>query len=206
LIGYPYRATNSKVDETSVTHVNPAVDAMQTAYLKARAVTAQMQDVPNSEGIIIVAADTTVAINGQMLGKPTDTADAGRMLRALRGRTHTVHTGMALIDLTSGREIQDVNTATVTMRLYGKQEMAAYIASGDPMDKAGAYAIQHPGFQPVARLQGCFMTVMGLSVCHLIQVLGRLGVPPLADSTAVQDAHQGYTCPIYDNIAPRLQK
>ena len=128
------------------------------------------------------------------------------MLRALRNRPHEVHTGVVLTALPTGREVSGVNTAVVTMRNYSDAEIAAYIASGDPMDKAGAYAIQHPGFRPVARLEGCFTGVMGLSVCHLVQLFSELELMVKAEKTAVAAAHHHYPCPLFDEIAGNLIK
>ncbi len=84
--------------------------------------------------------------------------------------------------------------------------MFAYIASGDPMDKAGAYAIQHPLFRPVEELIGCYLGVMGLSICHLLHLLQQIELPFLADVKALKAAHQGYECSLYDNIAQKHGK
>jgi septum formation protein len=135
-----------------------------------------------------------------MLGKPVDAADARRMLLALRGRSHDVHTGTVLLDLATGQEVSGVNSSVVTMRHYSDAEMDAYIASGDPLDKAGAYAIQARDFNPVALLDGCFTGVMGLSICHLLMLFPQLGVAMRADLTAVATAHQHYSCPLLDRI------
>jgi predicted house-cleaning NTP pyrophosphatase (Maf/HAM1 superfamily) len=114
------------------------------------------------------------------------------MLRALRGRPHQVHTGVCVIDPGDGREVSSVHTAAVTMRAYSDAEIDAYIAGGDPFDKAGAYAIQHPTFRPVAAIKGCYLGVMGLSLCDLIPLLRELGVPDRFDPAALVDAHQGH--------------
>lgn len=151
-----------------------------------------------------MAADTIVVLDGQALGKPADEAEAWSMLRALRGRTHEVHTGLVLLDLTEGREICESRFSVVTMRDYSDQEIEAYIATGDPMDKAGAYAIQHHWFRPVNQLEGCFTGVMGLSVCHLLQALNGLGLETAADMTALAAAHQGFACPLYDALSQSL--
>ncbi len=178
LCGYPFDVDIIPVDESSVTHPDPAQNCVQTAQLKARAVADSLENTDKSESFII-AADTIVAINGRMLGKPGDTAQAFHMLRLLRDRIHQVHTGVSVIDLRSGREIHGNHTAEVKMRAYSDQEIADYIATGDPLDKAGAYAIQHPQFQPVVQLEGCFLGVMGLSICHLLQLLSQLNVPTI---------------------------
>jgi predicted house-cleaning NTP pyrophosphatase (Maf/HAM1 superfamily) len=86
------------------------------------------------------------------------------------------------------------------MRAYGPDEIDAYVATGDPLDKAGAYAIQHPVFNPVARLEGCYLSVMGLSLCELILLLQCLDVPTRADRAKLAAAHQGYACPVFDRL------
>jgi septum formation protein len=204
LLGYPFRAMSADVDEDLVTDADPAVNVIRTARLKAEKTAKDRRQSAGNHNGIIVAADTTVALAAEMLNKPADAADARRMLTVLRNRPHEVHTGVVLIDLSTGREVSGVNTAVVTMRNYSDDEIEAYIASGDPMDKAGAYAIQHPAFRPVARLEGCFTGVMGLSVCHLLQLLSELGVPLKAEVTAVASAHQHYHCSLFDEIVDQF--
>jgi len=152
------------------------------AVAKARAVGANE---PTFDGLIL-AADTTVILDGEMLSKPTDSADARRMLRLLRGRGHQVATGVALYDgrdevLTSGRLC-----TSVWMRAYSDAELEAYVATGDPLDKAGAYAVQHEIFHPVERVEGCYLTVMGLPLCLVARLLRARGVslPPLLAASA----------------------
>jgi MAF protein len=203
LLGYPFETMSADVDESQVTDPEPAVNVVGTARLKSVAIAEQLRGRAGYEDAIIIAADTTVALDGEMLGKPTDAADARRMLTALRNRSHEVHTGVTLLALASGQEVSGVNTAVVTMRDYSDSEMDAYIATGDPMDKAGAYAIQHAAFQPVAHLDGCFTGVMGLSICHLLQLTAQLGLPLRADLTAVAQAHQHYPCPYFDRIVAK---
>ena len=200
LLGVAYEVMPAAVDERQVTHPDPAVNVVKTAQLKALTIATQLQGRSDNARKVIITADTTVALDGQMLGKPSDAADARRMLQSLRNRRHEVHTGVALLALATGQEVCGVNTAVVTMRDYTDAEIETYIASGDPLDKAGAYAIQHPSFRPVARLDGCFTGVMGLSVCYLLPLLPQLGVPVAAELTAVRHAHQQYPCPLYDKI------
>ncbi len=202
LLGYPVQVQVADVDESSVTHPDPAVNVVETAVLKATTIADRLHN--RAQSALIIAADTTVALGQNMMGKPVDAAAAYDMLVALRNRQHHVHTGLVVLDLRSGQLVKRVNTAVVTMRAYGDDEIAAYVASGDPLDKAGAYAIQHPIFQPVAELTGCYTAVMGLSICELIRVLDNLGVPRRADLTAVAAAHQiaqrHYPCPVYDQL------
>jgi septum formation protein len=179
-LALPFAVQVADVDEDSVTDPDPATNAVQTARLKATAVThyRQSQAAAAARGAdgVIVAADTTVAIDGAMLNKPAHEDDAWRMLRLLRGRTHQVHTGLVVVNLSTGQTVQAVASVAVTMRAYSDKEIAAYIATGDPLDKAGAYAIQHPLFRPVARLDGCYTAVVGLPLCHLACALIQVGV------------------------------
>lgn len=191
----PFEVQETDVDEESVTHPEPATNALQTALLKAKAV-----KFPEEGTSIVIAADTIVAMNGEIFGKPANAAEAGRMLRRLRGRTHQVHTGIALVERPSGRiegddstVTTDVSTTQVTMRDYSEEAIEKYVAGGDPLDKAGAYAIQHRGFSPVARLEGCYTGVMGLPLCALCGALERLGV---SVDLAVDMLHGDYErCP-----------
>lgn len=193
LLGYSFVVMAADVDEASITDPDPAVNVAATAVLKAHAVAQRLE--PDER--VLIAADTTVALAGQMLGKPKDAEEAVWMLQALRNRTHEVYTGCVLLDLGRGRQLELVATAVVTMRNYSNAEIMAYVASGDPLDKAGAYAVQHPVFQPASRIEGCYTAVMGLPVCDLILALDEWGLPRRADLTAVYHAHQNYSCPIY---------
>ncbi len=124
----------------------------------------------------VLASDTTVLIGGRSLPKPVDLVEAAVMLRELRGREHTVATGVALVDPAT-RTLRSTTSATrVRMRDYSDDEIAAYVATGDPLDKAGAYSIQHPDFQPVATLAGCHLGVIGLPIClvNLLLSGGRI--------------------------------
>ena len=124
----------------------------------------------------VIAADTVVELEGAVLGKPRDKAEATAMLRALRGREHRVVTSIALVDAASGESAQAYRATRVVMRQYTDEEIEAYVASGDPMDKAGAYAVQHEGLHPAAQVRGCYLNVVGLPVCTLFKTLDRFGV------------------------------
>jgi MAF protein len=113
-------------------------------------------------------------LDGAILGKPRDEAEAIDMLRRLRGRQHDVITAVAVIR--NGRSVVDHVTTKVTMRNYTEDEIAAYVASGDPMDKAGAYAVQNTAFAPVSGYDGCYLNVVGLPLCRLARLLRELGV------------------------------
>lgn len=159
------------VDEDSVDHADPAHNVVETARLKAEAVAATA-----AGEVVIVAADTTVALGREMLNKPANADEARQMLQRLRGRTHQVHTGIVVMVLPERRIASAVSTTDVTMRDYSDAEIEAYVASGDPLDKAGAYAIQNAAFRPVEALAGCFTGVMGLSLCRLSQALQAAGI------------------------------
>lgn len=139
---------------------------------KARAVAREWTGGP----AVVLGADTEVVLDGRYLGKPRDAADAARMLRELSGRTHEVVTGLALVDAPSGREETLAVTTRVTMIDAGAEEIAAYVATGEPLDKAGAYAIQGQGARLVARVDGCFTNVVGLPVETTRRLLKRWGL------------------------------
>ena len=138
---------------------------------KARAVAREWMGGP----AVVLGADTEVVLDGRYLGKPRDAADAARMLRALSGRTHEVVTGLALVDAPSGREETLAVTTRVTMLDASDDEIAAYVATGEPLDKAGAYAVQGLGARLVARVDGCFTNVVGLPVETTRRLLERWG-------------------------------
>jgi septum formation protein len=135
---------------------------------------------PEADGRLVITADTTVLLDGEILGKPRDAAHARKLLLSLRGRWHHVVTGLAVSHKINGKHrIQSASCITpVMMRPYSEAEIAMYIASGDPMDKAGAYGIQHPAFQPTARIDGCYLNVVGLPLCVLVDLLAEFNVYP----------------------------
>jgi MAF protein len=153
-------------------------------------------------GALVIGADTTVALDGDILNKPADAREALAMLTRLRGRTHEVLTALTLHDAGTGREVTDLARSRVPLRDYADDEMRAYVASGDPLDKAGAYAIQHPRFQPVDqdRFADCFANVMGLPLCHLLRQLRRWGLEPGSDLPAACQDFLSYACPVSEAI------
>lgn len=169
-LGVHFDVITADVDEDSITMPDPAQNVLARARLKAAALQAIVP-----EGALVITADTTVADEGEMLNKPADEQEAWSMLDQLRGRIHQVHTGV-IVRQADGVEHEIINTTNVVMRPYTDDEIAAYIATGDPMDKAGAYAIQHPEFRPVERIEGCYTGVMGFPLCDVAEVLQTLGV------------------------------
>ena len=171
LLGIEYDVAVSGVDETpGEGEDTPERMAESLALRKARAVAAE-----RSSGLVL-GADTVVALDGVVYGKPADEAEAEATLRALRGRTHTVVTGVALVDAATGESVSSYDETKVTMREFSDDEMAAYIATGNPMDKAGAYAAQDADFHPAADIEGCRTNVIGLPVCRVRSMLRDLGV------------------------------
>jgi len=142
---------------------------------------------------VVVGADTIVWLDQTIIGKPKDSADATRMLKVLRARPHVVYSGVTVKQ--GDRTLTQVATTTVWMRDYSDDEIAAYVATGDPLDKAAAYAIQHNHFRPVARIDGCHANVMGLPLCHLYRALKVFGVVFSEPDRACQ-AHLGIVCPV----------
>ncbi|SRR6266566_4544538 len=150
---------------------------------------------PEAVGRLVITADTTVLLYGEILGKPQDEAHAHALLRALRGRWHHVVTGIAVSQNIDGKhKIQAASCITpVLMRNYNEAEIDAYIASSDPMDKAGAYGIQHPAFQPTERIDGCYFNVVGLPLCVLVDLLAEFNVYPVLARQG--QGEQGMACP-----------
>lgn len=183
------------VDETPWPAEPPRRYVLRLAESKARAAAARI-DVE----AIFLGADTTVADAGRILGKPRDAAEAHRMLSSLRGRTHQVYTALAVFQPASHTLLTDWCLTEVPMRAYSDEEMQRYIASGDPLDKAGAYAIQHPEFKPVSNLSGCYANVMGLPLCHLTRTLAKLNVAPQVNIAHACQTTLAYQCPIYQQV------
>jgi septum formation protein len=138
-----------------------------------------------ADTVVILGADTLgVDEHGDILGKPVNDDDARDMLRRLRNRTHQVCTALTLLTPSTytgrgagGGVLTRITTTHVTMRDYSDAEIDAYIATGDPFDKAGSYAIQHPVFKPVAKIDGCYTNVVGLPLCTLKSMLAEIGWP-----------------------------
>lgn len=153
--GIPFVVRTVPVDETPLDGENPEDYVRRLAERKALAVPAERDE-------IVLGADTTVVIDGEMLGKPADAADARRMLAALSGRRHEVITGIALRH--GGRILSDWSATAVWFAAMSSREIEDYAASGEPLDKAGAYAIQGLASKFIDRIEGCYFNVVGLPV------------------------------------------
>jgi septum formation protein len=169
-LGLAFEVCPVAIDETPRPGEPPAALAERLAREKAAA----CPD-PHAWGI---AADTVVALGEQVFGKPADAREAAAMLQTLRGRWHDVYTAVA-VRRPDGQLLSAVDHSRVRLREFSEDELAAYLASGDPFDKAGGYAIQHEGFRPVAEVVGARDTVIGLPTALLWQLLAAAGYPGL---------------------------
>ena len=193
LTGWDFIVSVADVDESLRENESPADYVLRLAATKARAVKADADK-------IILAADTTVVDGSEILGKPQDDSEAVAMLAGLRRRTHQVYTGIALLRGSDDSLLTDLCVTDVPMRDYSDEEMRSYVASGDPFDKAGAYAIQHSEFRPVASMEGCYASVMGLPLCHVVRLMRKMGVGPKADVPANCQKLLEYDCPVFESI------
>lgn len=170
--GYSFQRQSADIDESVLPNEAPDIYTLRVSRQKAEAV---RHNVPSHA--IIITADTSVVDGLQILGKPVDKADATAMLQQLRGCTHQVITAFSVLDVATDNLQQGLVSTDVTMRDYSDDEIAAYVASGDPMDKAGGYAIQNREFAPVAAITGCYANVVGLPVCQVVALLEAVGYP-----------------------------
>jgi septum formation protein len=162
-----FAVTPSAVDET-LPPLPPAAAAVQLALAKARAVAVSAPDA------LVLGADTIVVIEGEILGKPASSADAIAMLRRLRGRSHEVITGVAVVRACDRREVTASVRTRVAMLAYSDTEIDRYVATGEPLDKAGAYAVQEHGAALVAGVEGCYTNVVGLPLSTTRRLLAAL--------------------------------
>ena len=171
-LGIPVQFVVPKYDEERPFEAeNPGSYAVRMAESKVLA-----SSLDQRNGTIIIGSDTVVAIGNMILGKPRDASHAEYMLRLLRNGEHAIHTALSVLwkgqhRLTSTRVLTKIN-----MRNYSDLEMGQYIASGDPMDKAGGYAVQNKQFHLVERLNGCYTSAIGLPLCSLIEMLTNIGL------------------------------
>lgn len=197
VLGLPLRIASATVDERAQPDEPAEALVRRLALAKARAAAHD-----SAPGEVVIGADTVVELDGRLLGKPADHAEAAAMLTALAGRSHRVFSALALLDPARGHAHLELCQTEVPMRAYDPAEVAAYVATGSPLDKAGAYGIQDRDFEPVAvgRLHGCFANVMGLPLCHLTRALRALGQdPPLDVALACQTALD-IDCPVHAEI------
>ena len=143
----------------------------------------------------VIGADSMVVLEGEVIGKPTDAAEARLMLLRLRGTRHQVATGVTVVDAASGRYLSDSMTSNITLRDMSEQEIDASIATGTPLDKAGAYAVQDTELQPAQSWDGCYSNIVGLPLCRLGEMLAELGYPLPPDWPEKAARVCGDSCP-----------
>ena len=170
--GYAFTVQAAEIDETPLKHEPAAAYVQRLAIEKAQAVAAMQPE--GAESVTVLAADTAVVLTGDViLGKPLDAADAGRMLRLLSGRTHAVMTGLAVVRRAAeGMRVRaHVEITQVTFNIVMPEEIEAYVATGDPLDKAGAYAIQGYAARWIPRIEGDYFNVVGLPIAQVVTML-----------------------------------
>lgn len=177
-IGLDFDVVVPSIDENDVSPLIPPHDYVTQLAIRKAQRGAQLV----AHASIVIGSDTTVVLDGTILNKPIDAEDAVRMLRLLSGRTHTVFTGVALVDSSSGRTSSACSSTHVTFRELRNAEIASYVAGGSPLDKAGAYGIQHDlGAVFVRKIDGCYNTVVGLPLELLYTMLEQFVAQPQHD-------------------------
>jgi len=198
-LGLSFAVRPVDLDETPRAGEEPRAYVARLAVEKAAA--------EARSGALVLAADTVVVLPEQsgargLLGKPSGPAEAEAMLARLVGREHVVYTGVALLAgggaPDAARRAVAIEESRVRIAPLDADEIAWYVATGEPLDKAGAYAIQHPEFQPVARMDGCFASVMGLPVCHVILQMRKLDIQPNTEFFKSCETVLEYNCPVSD--------
>jgi septum formation protein len=168
--GLKFTVDPAEITEIQTTILKPAELAKALSLRKARVAALRHAD------SIIIAADTFGVLDGEILGKPVNAGHARKMLAGLSGRCHSVITGFTVIDSATGRAVSRAVETRVYFRKLGRPEIARYVKTGEPLDKAGAYAIQGLGALLVERIEGDYSNVIGLPLCALVGVLRRFGI------------------------------
>lgn len=177
--GVAFTVEPSHTDETILPGESPGDYAIRAAREKAQAVATHH---PNSW---VLGADTIVALNGRIFGKPQSTEDGFTMLRSLSGRSHQVMTAFVLLDCSGQVKKSQVVSSRVTFKSLSDEQIREYLATGEPFDKAGAYAVQGIGAALVEQVEGSYTNVVGLPVEEVLAVLRCVGIHPLPTSTSV---------------------
>lgn len=182
LLGLPFEAGVSPIDEDAMeARYEGPIEGLGQWLAERKAVGAHT--LAEAADHVVITADTTVILNGEGLGKPRNKAHARELLLCLRGRWHHVVTGVSVSRrIYDQLQIQSASRTTpVLMRPYSEEEITAYVATGDSLDKAGGYGIQHPGFQPTERINGCYLNVVGLPLCVVVNLLAGFGIYPATE-------------------------
>lgn len=178
-IGLDFDVVPSGIPENAVDCSDPAGGVVSLALAKARHVASKERDA------LVIAADTVIVLDREVLGKPADADDARNMLRRMSGRWHQVISGLAVADARTGREAACHETTRVRMASLSQRVLDWYVASGEPLGKAGSYAIQGRGALLVERVSGCYFNVVGLPIFRLVELARTVGVD------LVQEAFRG---------------
>ncbi len=195
LFGQPFEVVPADIDESEYPTESPGDYVRRLAKSKAESVAKRQLGAG-----LLIAADTTVADGHEILGKPENREDARRMLKQLRGRQHQVYTAITIMVPEKGIALQEICLSQVPMRNYTDQEIEAYVRTDDPLDKAGAYAIQHKEFHPVDNFKGCFASVMGFPACHFARSLEKIGRMPAIKIDSACQQYLDYDCPIAQRV------
>lgn len=190
LLELPHTIQAANIDETPLPDETPLALAQRLATQKARAVARTV----NNDSTLVIAADTVVALGNESIGKPQDANEAYAMLDKLRNRNHQVITAVSVAQSGSLVQRTEVSITDVYMRNYSDAEIASYIATRDPFDKAGGYAIQHAEFAPVERIQGCLSCVIGLPLGVLKELLAEFNVPIARPLAPICEREMTYPC------------
>jgi len=174
-IGIDFTIDPSDVDESALPDEPPEEYAVRVALEKAQVAASR------ARAGIVIAADTIVVLENEILGKPADARDAERMLTMLSGKAHRVITGLAVMDAATGKALTRASVTRVWFRGLSSREIASYAATGEPLDKAGAYGIQERGALLVDRIDGCYTNVVGLPLSLLGDLLRAFGVDLIQD-------------------------
>ena len=200
MTGWSFSVIPAEIDESIHPEEDPRQYVQRMAESKAKIVSDQVH-----ADCLVIGADTIVVDEDGtgkevILGKPVDAKDAFNILNHLRGHEHKVYTALAVVRALDGKVLSTLDTTRVCMRDYKQEEIAAYIETGDPFDKAGAYAIQHEAFHPVENLEGCYATVVGLPLCLVVRILMDFDVQPLTDITRDCRRDLSSPCLVYQQV------
>ncbi|MBU4534051.1 MAG: Maf family protein [Eubacteriales bacterium] len=179
-IGLDFIVIPGNIDEPLLDGMSPSEQVEALALAKARFVAG-----PFSDGVVL-GADTIVVLDGRMLGKPANASEAITMLQFLQGREHVVYTGVALVDVSTGRDATLSESTRVHFAPLDRPTIEWYVSTGEPMDKAGAYGVQGLGSMFIEGINGCYFNVVGLPLRRVALMLKEFGIDPFVDRSAAQ--------------------
>jgi len=183
----PFEIVPSQIEEIIDSKLKPADLVLTLAEQKATDVFTRLQKQHEDETLVVLGADTIVVLDGKFLGKPVDENDAIAMLKQLSGRCHEVFTGVVILVGTKGekpRRFSKAEDSRVFFRTLSEDEIIAYVATKEPMDKAGAYALQGTGSAFVEKIEGCFTNIIGLPIPQVVSLLRQAGIVVLGQAEA----------------------